>query len=400
MHAIEHAAKLQGKTPGKLQARAPTQAVVRKARVNMPPSKEERTKALAEPLMTPSQKEAMDDAHLLKSSDTQSASAPLLGMAMVTAAALLFGVVAAFVKATALPTLVMIQVRSILEWAIGIGVALCYRRPVKFPRAEVSLIENRESAQVSGAPASPRGAGERGTAEAAPTTMMLLLLGPPRLWGWLVLRAFLYWGFLACWWLALTSMPLGDATTVVYCAPIFTASFARIFLGERIDASFYPIVALDFVGLLLITQPSFLFTRAGEAQGGGAQLDHSSSSYLLGACSALTSAVIAGLLPVTTRISKDCFWTAVNQYAPGRVPVPTCMRTRSPARAYTDSCLVYAASLRRCRPSASRRWPSPCGLPSTKPRGSRPRDRSTISTPAGSQAREISGACRACSAPP
>ena len=31
-----------------------------------------------------------------------------------------------------------------------------------------------------------------------------------------------------------------------------------------------------------------------------------------GACSSLTSAIIAGLLPVTTRVSKSCFWTAVN----------------------------------------------------------------------------------------
>ena len=37
---------------------------------------------------------------------------------MVTAAALLFGIVAAFVKETSLPTLVMLQVRSILEWLL------------------------------------------------------------------------------------------------------------------------------------------------------------------------------------------------------------------------------------------------------------------------------------------
>merc|ERR1712154_69702 len=32
----------------------------------------------------------------------------------------------------------------------------------------------------------------------------------------------------------------------------------------------------------------------------------------IGVCSALASALIAGLLPILTRISKDCFWTAVN----------------------------------------------------------------------------------------
>jgi len=139
-----------------------------------------------------------------------------------------------------------------------------------------------------------------------------LLFGPPHLRGWLVLRALLYWLFLACWWFALTCMPIGDATTIVYVGPIFTATFAYLFLGERIDWTFYPIVLLDGAGLLLITQPSFLFgapaAAAGGADGSAGQFDR----YMLGALSAFTSAVVAGLLPICTRKSKACFWTAVN----------------------------------------------------------------------------------------
>ena len=197
----------------------------------------------------------------------------LVAIALVTTAALLFGVVAAFVKAAALPTLVMLQCRSVIEWLVGVGVAL--------------VLHHR-------------------AAPATRPSLWLLLLGPPHLRGWLVLRALFYWGFLCCWWYALSSVPIGDATTIVYCGPVFTAIFARVFLGERIDRSFYPVVALDAAGVVLITQPSFLFGRIAGAPA------EESMAYMLGACGALAAAVCGGLLPVLTRHSKAASWTAVN----------------------------------------------------------------------------------------
>ena len=67
----------------------------------------------------------------------------LLGVLMVTAAALLFGVVAAFIKATALPTLVMLMARSLLEWVMGFLFAMAYLRTggrdmIRVPQAEAS----------------------------------------------------------------------------------------------------------------------------------------------------------------------------------------------------------------------------------------------------------------------
>ena len=231
---------------------------------------------LAEPLVAPPK--------------PSSSSSPA-GLLMVTAAALLFGVVAAFVKATDMPTLVMLEVRSILEWFLGVGVAVLYL----YTGGDVAPLPQPE-ASLKGLEGTPSGDSSR--------VLATLLIGPPNLWGWLLLRAFLYWGFLACWWLALASMPIGDATTIVYTGPVWTAIFANLLLDERIDWSFYPIVTLDAIGLALITQPSFLFPRASGTSNDG--------SYLLGALSSLFSAVIAGLIPVCTRKSKECSWTAVN----------------------------------------------------------------------------------------
>ena len=54
--------------------------------------------------------------------------APMLGLVLVTTAALLFGVVAACVKAIEMPTLVLQLCRSFIEWALGVGAALFYWR--------------------------------------------------------------------------------------------------------------------------------------------------------------------------------------------------------------------------------------------------------------------------------
>jgi len=216
--------------------------------------------------------------------------ASVVGMVLVTVSALLFGVVAALIKACALPTLVMLQVRSVLECLLVVVVAIAYVQMQPEAQTESALVPKPKTNGPGGG-------------------LKMLLIGPPHLRGWLVLRAFLYWAFLTCWWLALTSMPIGDATTIVYTGPVWTALFSRMFLKEGIDWHvFLPIVALDACGVLLITQPSFLFPSA--AHGGAHGVDE--SSYMLGTLSALFAAVVGGLFPVCTRKSKECFWTAVN----------------------------------------------------------------------------------------
>ena len=38
---------------------------------------------------------------------------------------------------------------------------------------------------------------------------------------------------MACWWLALTSMPIGDATTIFLTSPVWAALLARALLGAQ-----------------------------------------------------------------------------------------------------------------------------------------------------------------------
>ena len=94
-----------------------------------------------------------------------SSSSSPAGLLMVTAAALLFGVVAAFVKATDMPTLVMLEVRSILEWFLGVGVAVLYLytggdvAPLPQPEASLKGLEGTPSGDSDGK--YPRGAPPR-----------------------------------------------------------------------------------------------------------------------------------------------------------------------------------------------------------------------------------------------
>lgn len=65
--------------------------------------------------------------------------------------------------------------------------------------------------------------------------------------GFLALLAFFY---------NIANIPLGDAITWSKTSPIFTAIFAWMFLQERLSVKAWGAVALGFVGIVLITQPS------------------------------------------------------------------------------------------------------------------------------------------------
>jgi len=120
---------------------------------------------------------------------------------------------------------------------------------------------------------------------------------------YLLLRGAVYWSFMMLWWTALTSMPLGDATTIVYCGPVFTAIFAWMLLGEQVPRNFLCCLALNMGGVCLITQPDFLFGKEGGNTAG--------AGYLQGTLCAVAGAVMCGLLPSLVRLSKGCHWSTV-----------------------------------------------------------------------------------------
>lgn len=63
---------------------------------------------------------------------------------------------------------------------------------------------------------------------------------------------------LYCVYIALVNIPFAEATVLQYLHPMFTALLAIIFLGERLQWPTVLCVALSFMGLLIIVDPSFL----------------------------------------------------------------------------------------------------------------------------------------------
>ncbi len=58
-----------------------------------------------------------------------------------------------------------------------------------------------------------------------------------------------------CYLTALAYLPLGNATAINMAAPIFIAAGAALFYGEKIGVSRWLLIALGFVGVLLVIQP-------------------------------------------------------------------------------------------------------------------------------------------------
>ena len=204
-----------------------------------------------------------------------------LGLLAVTASALVFGVVACMVKVVALPPLVMLQCRSFVQWALSLAsVALCAR--------------GATSVEPSPSPKPGSVWPER-------------LFGPPRLARCLALRALSYWAFMGLWWSSLEALPVGDATTIVSCGPLFTSLSAVLFLGERVPRSFVPCLLLDIAGVIAITRPRFLFDLL-DAPPSPARYD---ARYEQGVALALASAFVAGQLPILARLSRACHWSTV-----------------------------------------------------------------------------------------
>lgn len=70
---------------------------------------------------------------------------------------------------------------------------------------------------------------------------------------------------LSLYYFGLSRLPLGDATTVFYTSPVWTALAAALLLGERLRPVVLGGAAVSLVGVALVAQPSFL---GGEALDG------------------------------------------------------------------------------------------------------------------------------------
>ena len=72
-----------------------------------------------------------------------------------------------------------------------------------------------------------------------------------------LLRSFLTYGGMMCWFYAVSVIPISDYTALLYFQPIFTILFAMLILGEQAGPRTWTAVAVAFAGALIILRPGF-----------------------------------------------------------------------------------------------------------------------------------------------
>jgi drug/metabolite transporter (DMT)-like permease len=110
---------------------------------------------------------------------------------------------------------------------------------------------------------------------------------------WMVLRGCFGSMGLAFGFLALSELPLGDANTIIFLAPVFSGIFGYLILGEPWRLIDFMFTCLSFVGIILVVRPSFLFGTENDA-----------GLSVVGVVAGLIAALGAGLVFVIIRKLK------------------------------------------------------------------------------------------------
>lgn len=113
-------------------------------------------------------------------------------------------------------------------------------------------------------------------------------------WGndrkWLLMRGLLGFGGLHCYFFALTRLPLADATVIHLSNPLLVAIAAAIFLREPLRRADVAGIALGLTGVVLVSQPTFLFGGALGSEDAGPALDP--FALVVAVCGAILSASV------------------------------------------------------------------------------------------------------------
>ena len=77
---------------------------------------------------------------------------------------------------------------------------------------------------------------------------------------------------LTCYFVALTSIPLAEATALFFAAPIFVTALSPLLLGERIGRWRWAAVVAGFAGVIVIVNPGGVTWQIGTVAGVGSAL--------------------------------------------------------------------------------------------------------------------------------
>jgi drug/metabolite transporter (DMT)-like permease len=199
------------------------------------------------------------------------------------------------------------------------------------------------------------------------------LFGPKSSRRFLLLRAGAQWLTMLLWWSALSSLPIGDATAIVFMSPLWSNLFAATILGERCIRALPIQATLCVAGVLLIAQPPSIFShlplvgpslpqRASHDEAPG-EAASNQASKTLGACFALGASLAAGLSPSIVRLCHGAAWQQFEMVAAvcnGLILTPAAVLVQLCARWWTSE--LAGPSSGACDDVLCWRWELRSGL--------------------------------------
>lgn len=136
--------------------------------------------------------------------------------------------------------------------------------------------------------------------------------------GLLTVRGLVGFGGLLCFFYAIPRMPLAEVTVIQFTNPVFTALFAALLIGERLNRAVVASTVVSLLGVSLIARPAFLF---GE---GATTLDLTAVGI------ALLGAVFAALAYTTVRKLGETEHSLVVVFYFPLVSIPACLPVLAP----------------------------------------------------------------------
>lgn len=131
------------------------------------------------------------------------------------------------------------------------------------------------------------------------------------------LRALLGSFAMVCWFTALAHMPVAEATSLSFTAPIFASIGAMIFLGERAGLRRWTAIVVGFVGTLVILRPGF------------AEITPAALLLLLGSAAVAGAVIMVKILSRTE--SSSAIVTYMGLYMVPMLLIPTLFVWQTPA---------------------------------------------------------------------
>lgn len=112
-----------------------------------------------------------------------------------------------------------------------------------------------------------------------------------------------------CYLMALRTLPMADATALMFAAPFMVAGLSRLVLGERVSPARWAAIAVGFAGVLVVAQPGGAGFRA-------------EGLWALGGAGALAlAALLARRLGATEPATVTTFYTTLAMTALGAAPL-------------------------------------------------------------------------------